>query len=101
MRRFGQGFKLENEIKGKSIIGIYIYIYIYYFLSSLVALLALSLSLSLSLIWGLMIKYICFINFFNIDEVYFKLFQCVIILNRRCDVEYIVKLCVKIGKITF
>ena len=24
MRRFGQGFKLENEIKGKSIIGIYI-----------------------------------------------------------------------------
>ena len=29
MRRFGQGFKLENEIKGKSIIGIYIYIYIY------------------------------------------------------------------------
>ena len=26
MRRFGQGFKLENEIKGKSIIGIYIYI---------------------------------------------------------------------------
>ena len=28
MRRFGQGFKLENEIKGKSIIGIYIYIYI-------------------------------------------------------------------------
>ena len=99
MRRFGQGFKLENEIKGKS----NIYIYIYYFLSSLVALLALSLSLSLSLslIWGLMIKYICFINFFNIDEVYFKLFQCVIILNRRCDVEYIVKLCVKIGKITF
>ena len=34
MRRFGQGFKLENEIKGKSMIGIYIYIYIYYFLSS-------------------------------------------------------------------
>ena len=29
MRRFGQGFKLENEIKGKSMIGIYIYIYIY------------------------------------------------------------------------
>ena len=28
MRRFGQGFKLENEIKGKSMIGIYIYIYI-------------------------------------------------------------------------
>ena len=26
IRRFGQGFKLENEIKGKSIIGIYIYI---------------------------------------------------------------------------
>ena len=28
MRRFGQGFKLENEIKGKSNIYIYIYIYI-------------------------------------------------------------------------
>ena len=34
MRRFGQGFKSKNEIKGKYIIGIYIYIYIYYFLSS-------------------------------------------------------------------